>query len=188
MLDQIGAALQKAVLDNAPAASRDPRSRSLGWALRRGAASIRMEPVSPVSADAWAGFPPAFDLVGYSEIAVSIPEDRTQFTGQEHSLWFSDAQQEGVFRWYETAFMISPLRPLTTKNFPFVMNPGPETGRALRPGIAEWQVARPFLPVDQGDTDAFIERWLGSLGLAAAGRLTRQSASNAGQAKGSFRR
>jgi serine/threonine protein kinase len=185
VLEQIGAALQKAIVDNAPAARRDPRSRSLGSALELGTASIRMEPAVATPPNPWGAFRPAFDVVVHSEVAISIPEDRYQFNGREHSLWFCDAQQEGVYRWYETAFMVMPR---DTKTVPFAFNPGEDAGKALWRGIAEWQLARPFAPIDQGDEAAFIERWLEWFALAAEGRLARPRSMPEGQAEGSFRR
>lgn len=187
VLDQIGAGLQKAIMDNAPAAASDPRSRSLGWAIRLGSASIRMEAAKPVSGNPWGAFPPRFDLIGYSEVAISIPEDRYEYKGREHSLWYCDALQEGVCRWYETAFMVSPLMSHSTKTLPFAFDPGEDAGKALAPMIAEWQLARPFLPIDQGDEGAFIERWLEWFALAAEGNLRRPSSMPEGQGAGSYR-
>lgn len=188
VLEQVGAGLQKAILDNAPAAARDPRSRSLGWALRLGSASICMEPAKPTPANPWGHFPPAFDVIAYSEVAIAIPEDRYEFNGREHSLWYCDAQQEGVYRWYETAFMIAALMPRSTKTLPFAFDPSENAGKALWRGMAEWQLARPFVPVDQGDEKAFIERWLEWFALAAEGNLRRPSSMPEGQGEGSFRR
>jgi serine/threonine-protein kinase len=54
--------------------------------------------------------------------------------------------------------------------------------------IAEWQVARPFVPIDQGDEDGFIERWLDWFALAAEGRLSRPSDMPEGRPENTFRR
>lgn len=188
VLDQIGSGLQKAILDNAPAAQRDPRSRSLGWALGLGPASIRMEPAKPTPPNPWGGFRPAFEVIAHSEVAISIPEDQYQFNGREHSLWYCDAQDEGVYRWYETAFMIAALIPRSTKTLPFALGPGEEAGKALWRGMAEWQLARGFVPIDQGEEEAFIERWLEWFALAAEARLARPSRMPEVQGEGSFRR
>jgi eukaryotic-like serine/threonine-protein kinase len=188
VLEHLGAGLQKAILDNAPAAARDPRSRSLGWALGLGTASIRMEPARPTPASPWGQFAPAFDVIANSEVGISIPEDRYDFNGREHSLWYCDAQQDGVYRWYEIAFMVAAMIPRTTKTLPFAFDPSENAGKALWRGMAEWQLARPFVPVDQGDEDAFIERWLEWFALAAEGNLRRPSSMPEGHGEGSFRR
>ncbi len=116
-----------------------------------------------------------FEIVAYSIITLQIQPDLHDFDGRSHSLWYCDAQVAGVFRWYETAFMISPLIPKRGRIDPFALGPGREAYIALAPITAEFQVAWPFDPIDQGNETDFIERWLGWFGQAAQGLLRRPS-------------
>ena len=42
-----------------------------------------------------------------------------------------------------------------------------DAATAISPGLHTYQLARPFIPIDQGDEESFIERWMGWLGEAA---------------------
>ena len=180
--------MKKAIIDNAPAAEHDPHSRADDWALRLGTASIGMDPARPTSAHPWGQWAPAFDVVAHAAIGISVPEDRYGFAGRQHSLWYCDAQQAGVYRWYETAFMVAAPIPRTTAVVPFAFEPCENAGKALGPGITEWQLARPFVAIDQGEELPFIERWLDWFGSAAQGRLRRSTSWPEVQAQGTYRR
>ena len=80
-----------------------------------------------------------------------------------------------MFRWYETAFMFMPFSPKTSRIDPFALSPGWEAYVALSSVMAEYQVAWPFAPIDQGDERDFIERWLVWFGEAAQGLLRHPS-------------
>ena len=45
-----------------------------------------------------------FEVIAYTIITLAIPEEQHGYSGRSHSLWYCDAQEKGVFRWYETAF------------------------------------------------------------------------------------
>ena len=110
-----------------------------------------------------------FEVIVHTQIVASMPADRRGYAGRSHSLWFCDAQEPGVFRWFETAFMT-----LGSENSlaPFAMNPDArDAAIALSPTIHIYQVAWPFMPIDQGDEDDFIERWIGWFGDAAQRQL-----------------
>ena len=81
------------------------------------------------------GFPAPFDLVSYSSIYVQIPADKWGYEGRSHALWYCDAQEDGLFRWYETAFMFGVFFGRTGKKNPFALDPESEVGRALAPII-----------------------------------------------------
>jgi hypothetical protein len=109
--------------------------------------------------------------------------------GRAHSLWFCDAQHEGVHRWFETGFMAGEFRAYTTEIYPVTFPPGENAGMALSPVIgAEWQVAWPFTAIDQGNEAEFIERWLAWFGQAAQGRLSRPSSMPERPVENSWRR
>lgn len=108
--------------------------------------------------------------------AQTVPTpDRNEYAGRAHSLFYCDAQAEGVYRWFETAFMVSPLIGRRAAMDPFAFAPSENAGKALSPAMAEWQVAWPFTPIDQGGEDEFIERWLGWFAVAEQGQMRHPS-------------
>jgi eukaryotic-like serine/threonine-protein kinase len=189
-LKVISVRLRQAVLDNAPSALPDGNSKADDWALKLGAASIGMDPPKGTATDPW-GHPhwaPPFEVIAFAGIGITIPRDRYGYQGRLHSLWYCDAQQAGVYRWFETGFMVSPLVPKTSSYYPIAFEPCENAGKALSNTIAEWQVAWPFTPIDQGEEGAFVERWLEWFGQAAAGELHRPSSMPERPPHGSWRR
>ncbi len=170
LLDRIGNELRSAILDAAPAASPVARSPSRGWVLRLNQATILFDPVVAVPADPWEWTPPAFRVLAHSLVAAKIPREH-DYDGRAHSLWFCDAQAEGEFQWFETAFMISPLIARRSVTDPFAFAPGEEAAKALWRGIAEYQVAWPFTPIVGDDHPAFVERWIDWFACAASGQM-----------------
>ena len=80
---------------------------------------------------------------------------------------------------------------------PCVNNPAPvespscwerSAATAISPGLHTYQLARPFIPIDQGDEESFIERWMGWLGEAAQGQLLYPSQLPELDTQGSWRR
>jgi serine/threonine-protein kinase len=167
--------LREAVLENAPNAQPATETQFEDWALRLGTATIGMDPPLPSDRGSWGPWRPVFDVIAYAWVGILIPEDRHGYAGRAHSLFYCDAKEEGVYRWYETAFMVMPLMSARTKMDPIAFPPGEKAGKALSRTIAEWQVAWPFTPIDQGEEAAFIERWLDWFGRAAEGQLSHPS-------------
>jgi serine/threonine-protein kinase len=98
-------------------------------------------------------------------------------------------QGNGVYRWFETAFMLNPIIRASSTMAPSALPPSPEAAEALMPGIGSRQVAWPFLAFDQGDEGEFIDRWLNWFGLGAEGNLHRPSQMpERSDAQGSWRR
>jgi hypothetical protein len=104
-----------------------------------------------------------------------FPQDRYEYEGRSHSLWFCDAQVAGEYAWYETAFMVSPFIARRGRQDPFALPPGEEAAKAVWPGMAEFQAAWPFTRLSLGELDEFIDRWAGWFADAAAGRLMHPS-------------
>jgi serine/threonine-protein kinase len=125
--------------------------------------------------------------VAFAAVGITIPADRHGYTGRAHSLFYCDAQQEGAYRWYETAFMVTPVMPKRTAMDPIAFAPSENAGKALSRTLAEWQVAWPFTPIDQGEEEAFIERWLDWFGQAASGQLSHPSRMPERPPSGSYR-
>ena len=187
-LKAVSAQLRTAVLDNAPAAVPAIGTFADDWALRLGAAVIGIDPAKQSKVDPWDHWQPAFEVVAQAAIGITIPQDRYGHKGRLHSLWYCDAKEAGLFRWYETGFMVSPLIPRDTEFYPVAFEPGENAGKALSNAIAEWQVAWPFTAIDQGDEADFVDRWLEWFGTAAAGRMVRPSSRPERNAEGTWRR
>src|SRR5262245_53423622 len=119
---------------------------------------------------------PPFDVIAACAIAVKRRPDRHGYEGRAHSLWFGDAQVEGVYRWYELAFMVTPTIPEGFTVEPFALPPNdPDAASAVLPGMGRRQLAWQPLPFDQGEEERFVERWMAWLAEAAEGTLSRPS-------------
>jgi hypothetical protein len=187
-LKQVSAQLREAVLENAPAATPVAGAFADDWALRLGTAVLGVDPATRTKVDPWGGWKPAFEVIAFSVIGISIPQDQYGNQGRLHSLWYCDAKRAGEYRWYETGFMVSPHVRRDTTFYPVAFEPSENAGKALANAIAEWQVAWPFTPVDQGDEGDFIERWLDWFGTAAAGQMSRPANRPERQSEGTWRR
>ncbi len=118
------------------------------------------------------GDPAPFDVIAYSTIKVVKPHDRFGYEGRSHALWYCDAHDEGVYRWFETAFMIYPLIPRTSSVNPFAFSPtDKKAAEAFSRSTTEYQIAWEPLPFDQGDEEQFIERWIEWFAAAVRGTL-----------------
>lgn len=119
------------------------------------------------------GYLAPFDVIAFSGIYIGIPADTYGYEGRSHSLWFCDAKDEGIFRWYETAFMCGVFSGRRGKKDPFSLDPGASAGRALTPVMGtEFQIAWPFTPIDQGCEEEFFERWMSWFADAAERKLS----------------
>ena len=129
-----------------------------------------------------------FEVVAYSDITVRQPRSRYDgYIGRSHALWFCDAHDVGVLRWYETAFRRTfggdrGLRPFSM--FPVER----DAVIAISPALHTHSLARPFRPIDQGAEGEFIERWIGWFADAAQGQLRYPPGMPEGDPSGSYRR
>lgn len=118
------------------------------------------------------GYTHPFNVIAYSSIYIDIPTDTWGYEGRSHSLWFGDIAQEGVYRWYEAAFMFGVFSGRMGKKDPFALDPHEKVGRALAPMYGtEFQLAWPFNPIDQGQEEEFYERWMSWFADAVEGKL-----------------
>jgi serine/threonine protein kinase len=175
-LSQILDMLIPRVLEEAPAAKLLHESNT-GVSLGNGV--LVVDPVSSVSAGSLVN--PSrrlpFDVIAYTTIVARKPRDRYGYEGCSHSLWFCDAHDAGVYRWYELAFMISPFVQQSSSLNPLASAPTHEDAlEAFSMGLGVRQVAWEPLPFDQGDEEQFIERWLGWFAAAADGTLNHPAA------------
>lgn len=163
------------VLEAAPATNV---STGHGLTLCLGDGTLTVDPVqmAPAECLAVSGYGPAFDVIAYTAIAVRRPQDPNSYEGRQHSLWFCDAHDEGVYRWYELAFMVSPLIPERFTLDPFGLPPtGEHAAGALSPAMHVRQIAWQPLPFDQGDEEQFIDRWLTWFAAAVDGTISHPS-------------
>lgn len=159
------------IRDYASAASVT-RAPNLRVRLGQGELTVDAVRPAPDGCLAASGRPPAFDVVAYTIITVRQPRDEFDYEGRSHSLWFCDAYDEGVYRWFETAFMVQALIPKRGLLDPFALPPTDEgAALAFAPIISSRQIAWQPLPFDQGEEEQFIERWLAWLADAASGSL-----------------
>ena len=128
-------------------------------------------------------------MIAFASIGVVFPPtEYTQYGGRVHSLYYCDAREEGVYRWYETAYMMGAFSSYRSLRDPFALAPGDKAGAALQQGMGEAQVAWPFTPIDQGEETEFIERWIDWFGAAAKGELRHPSSMPEKPPQGSWRK
>ncbi len=130
---------------------------------------------------------PPFDIVAHAAIGVKIPRDRWHYEGRSHSLWYCDAQSEGQYRWFETAFMNSAFVAQGTTMRPYDIDPSPDAFRALAPIVDVIRCAWPFTAIDRGEKQVFVDRWLEWFGRAATGQLQAPSTLPEREPSGSWR-
>ena len=171
-LEHIVALLNRRILSNASESESASLLSHWSWSLHEANLSMKRSQMPEPRAHDDTHAPP-FEIIAYADIVLHITPARYGYEGRAHSLWYCDAQDAGVFRWYETAFMISPLIPRRSRIDPFALDPGQDAFMALSPAIAEYQVAWPFTPIDQGDEEDFLERWIGWFADGAQGLLSR---------------
>ena len=189
VLRHIADLLDSQIIENAPNTNRVGPVPEWKWHLNE--ASLRLLQSVLVTRQDREEFvqsntPPPFDVIAYSAILLQIPPTRTGYEGRIHALWYCDAQEFGLYRWYETAFMVTTS---SKNNFdPFGLKPGSEAYGALGRLTRRYLVARPFTPIDQGAEADFIDRWIGWFGDAAQGILSRPRRMPEVDPSGSWRR
>ena len=186
-LARVVSLLNDQILSNAPASKRSGPTPQWSWFLNEANLSVAPSRMAEQRLDTETyGLP--FEVVAYSGMTLQIKPDQHGFEGRSHSLWYCDAQEAGVFRWYETAFIISPRIPKRGRLDPFALGPGKDASVALAPVMGEYQVAWPFTPIDQGDESDFVERWIGWFAEAAQGLLRHPSRMPERNSRGTWRR
>ena len=180
--ERIEALLDRQIMDNAPSVQATDAPLPRTWSLND--ATLRVESVS-IGPSPNPRMP--FEVMAYTVIKVVVPRNRRGYSGRFHSLWYCDAQEPGVFRWYETAFCTRTA--FGRDEFePFDLSPGTrDVVNALVNVMGTVQVARPFAPIDQGEEDGFIERWIEWFATAAQGQLHRPNTMPESQSRGSWR-
>lgn len=123
------------------------------------------------------GHRPRFDVVIATSIGVQKPADLHGYEGRAHSLWYCDAQQEGVYRWYELGFGISALTGRRATLIPLDLDPDNDDAvLALSNTAHTFELTRKPGPIDQGEAEEFIDRWAGYFADAYVGNLSAPNA------------
>lgn len=112
-----------------------------------------------------------WDTVTCADIAVKQISPKYTWSA---SLFFAKQNGQQSFRWYEISFMDGFAGRVQSRNEPFSLAPG-KAIRAMNMATDIYQVASRPVPIDDEDTDAFVERWLERFALAARGALQRPS-------------
>ena len=166
-LRQIQDTLIERILDAVPTANvtRGPRP-----SVRFGNAVLAFQDIRPAPPNVLASHQTArFDVIAHTTISVRKPQDRFEYEGRSHSLWYCDAQEKGVYRWYEMAFMQAWGGGIFNVA-PFDLAPE-EAGIVFSNVVGTRQLARRPRPFDQGEEEQFIERWIDWFASAADGTL-----------------
>ena len=170
--------LRERALEAAPATRVSASSGGLALRLGDGALIVDLLRMAPADCLAAFDYDAPFDVIAHTAIAARKPRDRYDYEGRAHSLWFCDAHAEGFYRWYELAFMLSVWSGQRSTLDPFSAAPDDvDTAKGLCPyvGGTRLSVAWQPIPLDQGDEEQFIERWLGWFAAAADGSLSHPS-------------
>ncbi|MBQ1116260.1 serine/threonine-protein kinase [Streptomyces sp. C3-3] len=161
-----------------------------GWTVRINDAQLTLSGPRETASGIWSitSTPAPFDVIASATLALKVSPNYHGYEGRSHSLWYSDAQTEDQYQWFETAFMDTPLRPTRRTVEPFALDPDHDSRGAISPVMTMHQVAWPFIPLVIGDLDEFISRWAEWLAQAATDRLTHPSQMPERSPQGSWRR
>jgi serine/threonine-protein kinase len=121
----------------------------------------------PIQTEPWDG---PFTVIAHAAVMVEQSQNRSGYEGRSHSLWFCDAQEEGHFAWYETAFMNGGFSSTTSPVTPYNLDPR-AASVALNNVMGSTQLAWPFEELDRADPSEFVDRWIGWFADAASGTL-----------------
>jgi hypothetical protein len=138
-LEAITETLRESLMNAATAARLSRTPRSGGWSIQLGDVTLVFTGPETAGPDPWRRHGPAFDVIAHANLKLTIPQDRTGYTGRSHSLWFCDALREREYRWHETAFMRNSFLAEPSNVNPFAFSPGEEGALALGDAIASFQ-------------------------------------------------
>ena len=175
------------IIEYAPTCKPSKERARWSWSLNEAELRVEFATIAGKS-DRDGYYSSPIDVVAYSRITLRKPANQFGYEGRAHSLWYCDAKDAGVFRWYETSFMGTFGAYDGDRISPFSLDPGNQDAYYAISQITHTvQVAWPFTPFDQGDEGEFIERWIGWLADAAQGNLNRPSSMPERSPRGSWR-
>jgi hypothetical protein len=180
ILEGVSTTLLSTVLAGAPGITVKRRDDG-GWHVEMGGARFGLSASQAVHES---NSRSPFDVIADATVSV-VCANRAGWEGRSHSLWYCDAQRQGEYGWFETAFMtLSGSRPQE----PFALPPSGEAQGPLSAVMSSTQVAWPFTELVPGETDEFMDRWIGWFGAAVKGELFRPSTLPERNPAGSWRR
>ncbi len=184
-LGHMASLLNDQIQSNAPASERSGLTSQWSWSLNEANLSVARSRMAEQGSEADIyGLP--FEVVAYSSITLQINADRHGYEGRSHSLWYCDAQEAGVFRWFETAFIRFGAYGVSMA--PFSVSPAERDVALALTAVHTYQVAWPFTPIDQGDETDCVERWIGWFAEAARDLLRRPNIMPERDTGGTWRR
>lgn len=155
----------------APASAAD-RPSTNGWQASLGRATLSVAAVSQADAVFTPRGNVKWEVLASSAIALRTPRDRYGHEGMAHSLWYLRQSKEDAYRWFELAFRTFALvrRPRHRTIEPFTLRPEDNDAQiALSSTMHTIDVALYPVPIDQGEEENFVERWIRRLADAVTG-------------------
>ena len=153
-------------------ASAADRPRTGGWHAKLGRATLSVAAFSQADAVFAPRGDVRWEVLGSSAIALRTPPDRYGHEGMAHSLWYLRQSEDDAYRWVELAFRTYALvrRPRHRTIEPFTLRPEDHDAQtALSSTIHTIDVAQHPIPIDQGEEENFVERWISRLADAVSG-------------------
>jgi len=167
LVDELVAAVRVAAPSVQVQSSPNGTSLSIG----SGNLTIPSMQISPQNALDSGMYHPPFDVVAYTSINVRQPPNRYGHQGRSHSLWYCDAQEEGVYQWFELSFMRSGFVGGSGTLDPFSLAPSGENATiAFIPVMGTVQLSWPPVALDYKTKAEFLERWIRWFTAVAGGR------------------
>lgn len=145
-----------------------------GLAVELGQAGLVLEPLRRNERRAPTQPQLGFEVIAFSAISIIYRQQRGSWQGRSHSIWYCNALDRATYRLVELAFMAIWTDEIKSVE-PFALEPDEDAFLALSPTMHIYQSAWNFTPIDQGNEDEFIDRWLGWFGDASRGNLQRPS-------------
>ncbi|HKV09739.1 MAG TPA: hypothetical protein VJ725_16475, partial [Thermoanaerobaculia bacterium] len=168
-LNAIAEQLLSSIEREAPSAMVERPGRGVsGWRATLGSARLEIVKLA-IDRSYWYEFSrqSRWDFVVGATVNVVQPHPDSYVWGA--SLWYARTDTE-PYRWWEVGYMDSPLRGMRAFQ-PFALDNIVDAIKAMGPGMGTIQEAYTPRPIDDEDTDNFIQRWIGLLVRAYRGEL-----------------
>lgn len=98
-----------------------------------------------------------------------------RYKGRVHSIWYGDIQEQGHYKWFETAFSFNAFFAKQSSSLePFSLDPShnhSDVSFIFSNTISKFELARKFIPLNIGNLNEFIDRWKDWLAKASQGNL-----------------
>jgi hypothetical protein len=112
-----------------------------------------------------------WDVVAGASIGVRQELGPGGYPGRSASLWYVRLPGQADYRWLEVPYMA--VGGYVSEVNPFALAELPEADFAASNVVARFQHAAEPVLIDDEHFEAFAERWMGRLALAATSRLQR---------------